>query len=90
MSRGGVQQGEIADLITDPGSASVRPSRRRQAHASRALRLALAESRRLGLDRVLVTCDHDNVPSRFTIERAGGVFEDRREDKLRYWFDLIG
>ena len=69
---------------------SVRPSRRREGHASQALALALAESRRLGLDRVLVTCDHDNVPSRFTIEHAGGVFEDRREVKLRYWFDLTG
>ena len=52
--------------------------------------MALAESSRLGLDQVLVTCDHDNVQSRLTIERAGGVFEDRREDKLRYWFDLTG
>ena len=24
------------------------------------------------------------------IEHAGGVFEDRRGDKLRYWFDLSG
>ena len=69
---------------------SVRPSRRREGHAGRALVLALDESRGLGLDRVLVTCDHDNVPSRLTIERAGGVLEDRRGVKLRYWFDLTG
>jgi len=69
---------------------SVRPSRRRHGHATRALVLALAEARRLGIDRALVTCDHDNVPSRLTIEHAGGVFEDRREDKLRFWFDLTG
>ena len=67
---------------------SVRPSRRREGHASRALVLALEESRRLGLDRALVTCDRDNEPSRLTIERAGGVFEDQRGIKLRYWFDL--
>ncbi|MEJ7794112.1 MAG: GNAT family N-acetyltransferase [Nocardioides sp.] len=69
---------------------SVRPSRRREGHAGRALALALQESRRLGIDRVLVTCDHDNVPSRLTIERAGGVFEDQRGVKQRYWFDLTG
>lgn len=69
---------------------SVRPSRRREGHASRALMLALTESRRLGLDRALVTCDHDNIPSRLTIERAGGVLEDQRGLKLRYWFDLTG
>ncbi len=69
---------------------SVRPSRRREGHATRALRLALHEARALGLDRALVTCDHDNLPSRLTIEHAGGTFEDRRGDKLRYWFDLTG
>ena len=37
---------------------------------------------------MLITCDHDNDASRLTIERAGGVLEDRRGDKLRYWVDL--
>lgn len=68
---------------------SVRPSRRREGHATRAFRLALDEARSLGLERALVTCDHDNLPSRLTIEHAGGVLEDRRGDKLRYWFDLV-
>ena len=67
---------------------SVRPSRRREGHATRALVLALDVACTLGLDRALVTCDHDNAPSRLTIEHAGGVLEDRRGDKLRYWFDL--
>ena len=67
---------------------SVRPSRRGEGHATRALVLALDEARRLGIERALVTCDDDNLPSRLTIEHAGGVFEDQREDKLRYWFDL--
>jgi predicted acetyltransferase len=30
------------------------------------------------------------VPSRLTIEHAGGAFEDQRGDKLRYWVDLTG
>lgn len=68
----------------------VRPSRRRQGHASRALQLALREARRLGLERVLVTCDHDNEASRLTIERAGGVYDDRRGSRLRYWIDTPG
>lgn len=81
----------LNDFLLDQGGHigySVRPSRRREGHASRALVLALEESRRLGLGRALVTCDHDNEPSRLTIERAGGVLEDRRGLKLRYWFDL--
>ena len=65
----------------------VRPSRRRQGHASRALALAVRRAADLGLDRVLVTCDDDNVGSRGTIERGGGVYEDTRNGKRRYWID---
>jgi predicted acetyltransferase len=65
----------------------VRPARRGQGHATRALALALDRAAELGIDRALVTCDFDNEPSRRTIERNGGVYEDRRADKLRYWID---
>ena len=69
---------------------SVRPSRRGQGHASRALALAVRRSAELGLDRVLVTCDEDNVASARTIERNGGVYEDTRNGKRRYWIDASG
>ena len=67
---------------------SVRPSRRRHGHARRALALSLIEAKALGLDRVLVTCDEDNDGSRLTIEGNGGVYEDSRNGKRRYWFDV--
>ena len=38
-----------------------------------------------GIDRVLVTCDDDNVGSARTIESQGGVLEDIRRGKRRYW-----
>ena len=66
---------------------AVRPSRRREGHASRALVLALAEAAALGLDRVLVTADEDNVASWRVIEDAGGELEDSRAGKRRYWID---
>lgn len=66
---------------------SVRPAARGRGHATRALALALDRAAELGIDRALVTCDFDNEPSRRTIERNGGVYEDRRADKLRYWID---
>ena len=47
--------------------------------------LALIRAKELGLERVLLTCDEDNVGSRRTIENAGGVYEDIRKDKRRYW-----
>ncbi|RYJ00012.1 MAG: GNAT family N-acetyltransferase [Actinomycetales bacterium] len=63
----------------------IRPSRRGQGHASRALGLAVTAAAGLGLERVLVTCDEDNVGSRRTIERCGGAYEDSRNGKRRYW-----
>ncbi|MBZ5738459.1 GNAT family N-acetyltransferase [Nocardioides mangrovi] len=69
---------------------AVRPARRREGHAGRALALAVGEAGALGLDRVLVTCDDDNVGSRRTIEAGGGVYEDTRNHKLRYWIDTAG
>ena len=67
---------------------SIRPTRRRRGHATRALRLALDRARVVGLDRVLVTCDDDNVASVRTIESAGGVLEDVRAGTRRYWISL--
>jgi predicted acetyltransferase len=63
----------------------VRPSRRREGHASRALALALPQAAALGIDRVLVTCDDDNAGSRAVIESADADYEDTRKGKRRYW-----
>ena len=67
---------------------SIRPSCRRRGHATRALGLALDRARVLELDRVLVTCDDDNLASIKTIESCGGVLEDVRSGKRRYWIAL--
>jgi predicted acetyltransferase len=63
----------------------VRPSRRREGHATAMLAAALPIARDLGIDRALLTCDDDNIASRLVIERNGGIFEDARKGKLRYW-----
>ncbi|WP_319459339.1 GNAT family N-acetyltransferase [Micromonospora sp. RTP1Z1] len=63
----------------------VRPSARRLGHATTMLRAALPVARSLGIELALVTCDIDNVASRKAIERNGGVLEDQRGDKLRFW-----
>ncbi|MFG2368283.1 GNAT family N-acetyltransferase [Streptomyces mirabilis] len=71
---------------------SIRPSFRRRGLATWALGAVLPEARALGLDRVLVTCDDDNVASARSIERNGGVLEDVRTTnagiKRRYWITL--
>ncbi len=71
------------------------PEFRRQGHATAILGLALRFAHdTLGLDRVLVTCDDDNVGSIKVIERNGGVLEDvvsgpdLARPKRRYWIDV--
>ncbi len=73
---------------------SVRPSERRKGYASRMLGLCLKEAYALDLDRVLITCDEDNIGSRRVIEKAGGVLEDAIANPttgkrtLRFWVVL--
>lgn len=72
----------------------VRPSERRQGIATAMVGLALEECRRLGIDRVLMVCDKDNIGSAKSIIRNGGVLENEVEVdgvmQQRYWIDLDG
>lgn len=63
----------------------VRPSARRQGHATRMLVQSLPIAAGLGIDPALVTCDTNNLGSRRVIEAAGGELEDERHGKLRFW-----
>jgi predicted acetyltransferase len=73
----------------------VLPAHRRRGYATEILRQSLVVVRSVGVDRVLVTCDDDNIGSATVIERAGGVFESLTENtenpkgapKRRYWID---
>ena len=73
---------------------AVVPEFRRQGYATEILRLSLGIAHeKLGVDRVLVTCDDDNLGSIRTIEKNGGVLEnvvtgpDLATPKRRYWID---
>lgn len=63
----------------------VRPSARRRGHATAMLAAALPIARGMGIDRVLLTCDEDNIGSRKVIEANGGVRDDESGGVLRYW-----
>lgn len=64
----------------------IRPSARRQGHATALLTASLREAGSLGLKLALLTCAPDNVASRKVIERNGGVLRDTsRAGRLRYW-----
>ena len=63
----------------------IRPSERRRGHATAMLAAALPLVAALGVEKALVTCDVENTASRKVIERNGGVLEDQRSGKLRFW-----
>ena len=73
---------------------SVVPSHRRRGYASAMLKEALPIAAALGIHRVLVTCDIDNLASIRVIEKNCGVFEGLADapelivPKRRYWIDL--
>ena len=71
---------------------SIRPTERGKGYAKIALFLALKECFSLGLTRVLITAEDNNVPSYRTIEALGGVMENKVLDDgkyfRRYWIDV--
>ena len=71
----------------------IRPSERRKGYATAMIRLALEECRKMGIRRVLMTCDKDNIGSAKSIVKNGGILENEivNEDGVteqRYWIDL--
>ncbi|GAA5030374.1 GNAT family N-acetyltransferase [Streptomyces siamensis] len=63
----------------------VRPSARRQGHATAMRAAALPIAHSLGITQALLTCDETNTASQRVIETNGGQFIDRVGDKRRYW-----
>jgi predicted acetyltransferase len=72
----------------------IRPTRQRQGLGTLMLKLVLEKAHELGLERVLITCDEDNLGSRGVIEENGGELEGEFQldwyDKpiRRYWINL--
>ena len=70
----------------------IRPSERRKGYSTAMLALALDECKKLGINRVLVTCNKNNIGSAKSIIRNGGVLENEIEEEghieQRYWVQL--
>lgn len=70
----------------------VRPSERRKGVATQMIRLALKECKILGIDRVLMVCDKENIGSAKSILKNGGVLENEvvvdGVIEQRYWITL--
>lgn len=70
----------------------IRPSERRKGYGTEIIRLALIECKKLGISKVLMCCNKNNIGSRKCIIKNGGVLENEVKDGdeicQRYWIDL--
>lgn len=73
---------------------AIRPDERGKGYGTLILALTLPYARALGLERVLLTCDADNIRSARVIARNGGVLTSEGHSPLRgarvcrYWIAL--
>lgn len=88
--------GHIGDCknVVDGGHIGdgVRPSERRRGIATQMIGLALEKCKELGIRKVLMVCDKDNISSAKSIRNNGGVLESEMdmdgEIVQKYWIDL--
>lgn len=70
----------------------VRPSERQKGIATAIIGLALKECYKIGIKRVLMVCDKNNIGSAKSIIKNGGVLENEiisnNEIKQRYWIKI--
>ena len=70
----------------------IRPSERRKGYATQMIRLALEECKILGINKVLMVCDKDNIASAKSIIKNGGILENEVIEngviEQRYWIEL--
>ena len=83
---------ELNDYLLNFGGHigySVRKSERRKGYGKKMLNYISEFLFSLGLEKVLITCDKNNIASKRTIESCGGILENEVIEEsritLRYW-----
>jgi predicted acetyltransferase len=82
------------EIIGGHLGADIRRSERRKGFGILILKLTLEKAKELGLEKILVTCDKNNIASAKTTEKCGGIFEkeimhnETGSTILHYWIEL--
>ncbi|MGB6127395.1 MAG: GNAT family N-acetyltransferase [Psychrilyobacter sp.] len=66
----------------------IKKDHRRKGYGKKMLSLCLDILRKEGLDKVLITCNVDNLGSQKIIEGNNGVLENIVDGSKRYWIDI--
>lgn len=71
----------------------IRPSERRKGYATQMIGLALEECKRLGIKKVLMVCDKENIGSAKSIIKNGGILENELTEngkvEQRYYIEKL-
>jgi predicted acetyltransferase len=73
---------------------NIRPAERRKGYGTLILKLTLEKAKNLGLKKVLLTCNTDNIGSAKIIEKNGGKLSSQEISNItgtlisRYWIDI--
>lgn len=86
---------DLTELLLKEGGHigyDICPTKRNKGYGYKILELGLIEAKKMGLNKVLLTCNSDNIGSKKIIEKNKGIFENEIESKsgkkLRYWIYL--
>ena len=82
-------------LLFDGGHIGdgIRPTERRNGYGTKIISLALDACKKLGIEKVLITCNKNNIASAKAIQKNGGILENEVIDEdgkiiQRYWINL--
>ena len=87
---------ELNDYLLNYGGHigdGIRPGERRKGYATKMIALGLEECKKLGIHKVLITCDKTNIGSAKSIIKNGGILENEVVNpdgnvQQRYWIEV--
>ncbi len=85
---------ELNELYNYLGNIAygVKHSERNKGNGTKLLKLGLKKCEKLGMNKILITCEENNVPSQKVIINNNGIFESKvnfnNTNILKYWIEL--
>jgi len=73
---------------------AIRPAKKKRGYGTKALRMLLPLAAKMGIKKLLITCDTNNIASIKIIESNGGILQDEVQNEgresltRRYWLEL--
>ncbi len=75
---------------------SIRPSKRQRGYGTLILKIGLQKAEGLGIKKIFLVCDSDNLPSKKILEKVGAHFEQKilqnkpeKKDRLEYSLVIV-